>query len=73
MLRRVGAKGQVVIPKALRDRFGLLPGSEVDFEVEDDTVKIVPAGVNATRGLRGRLAASGLAADLLADRSRELR
>jgi AbrB family looped-hinge helix DNA binding protein len=73
MTQRVGAKGQVVIPKALRDRFGLRPGSEVSFEAADDAVRIVPAGAEATRGLRGRFAASGLAAELLADRSREPR
>jgi AbrB family looped-hinge helix DNA binding protein len=71
MTRRVGAKGQVVIPKALRDRFGLHPGSEVDFEADGEAVKIVPAAVDAMRGLRGRFRASGLAEDLLAERSRE--
>jgi AbrB family looped-hinge helix DNA binding protein len=72
MTQRIGAKGQVVIPKALRDEFGLVPGAEVDFERDDDGVRIVPAG-SATRGLRGRYAGSGLAAALLADRAREPR
>jgi AbrB family looped-hinge helix DNA binding protein len=73
MTQRVGAKGQVVIPKSLRDELGLVPGSEVDFERDGDGVRILPAGVAATRGLRGRYPSSGLAAALLADRDREPR
>lgn len=30
----VTVKGQVTIPKAIRDRLGLTPGSRVDFEVD---------------------------------------
>lgn len=73
MTQRVGAKGQVVIPKEIRDELGLQPGVEVDFERDRDTVRITPAGAAATRGLRGRYATSGLAAALLADREREPR
>jgi AbrB family looped-hinge helix DNA binding protein len=73
MTQRVGPKGQVVIPKALRDRFGLRPGSEVDFEADDEAVRVVPAGAAARHGLRGRYKASGLAEALLADRAREPR
>ena len=71
MTQRVGAKGQVVIPKEIRDELGLQPGAEVDFELDGGAVRILPAGAAATRGLRGRYAGSGLAAGLLADRARE--
>jgi AbrB family looped-hinge helix DNA binding protein len=73
MTQRMGAKGQVVIPKAIRDALGLHPGAEVDFERDDWGVRILPAGEAATRGLRGRYASSGLAAVLVADRTREPR
>ena len=73
MTQRVGAKGQVVIPKSLRDELGLVPGSEVDFERDGDGVRILPAGAAATRGLRGRYSSSGLAGALLADREHEPR
>ena len=73
MTQRVGAKGQVVIPKDIRDELGLRPGTEVNFERDGATVRILPAGTEATDGLRGRYGASGLAAALLADRAREPR
>lgn len=73
MTQRVGAKGQVVIPKDLRDELGLQPGAEVEFEQDGDAVRILPAGIAATTGLRGRYAQSGLSAALLADRAREPR
>jgi AbrB family looped-hinge helix DNA binding protein len=32
----ITVKGQVTIPQALRERFALLPGTEVEFVVADD-------------------------------------
>jgi len=32
--------GRVVIPKALRERLDLVPGTELDLEVEGDAVRI---------------------------------
>lgn len=35
-MSRVTAKGQVTIPKRLRDHLGLKPGSEIAFELAPD-------------------------------------
>ena len=32
----VTSKGQVTIPKSVRDRLGIRPGSKIDFEVGED-------------------------------------
>lgn len=32
----VTRKGQVTIPKPVRDRLGIKPGSKLDFEIADD-------------------------------------
>ena len=73
MTQRVGPKGQVVIPKAMREELGLEPGSEVEFEFDGDGVRVLRAGAAATAGLKGRYGSSGLADALLADRAREPR
>lgn len=73
MTQRVGTKGQVVIPKDIRDELGLQPGAEVAFERDGRAVRILPAGGTATHGLRGRYAPGGLADELLEDRAREPR
>ncbi|HVQ91241.1 MAG TPA: AbrB/MazE/SpoVT family DNA-binding domain-containing protein [Mycobacteriales bacterium] len=58
---RVTAKGQVTIPADIRQRFGFLPDTEVEFVVDDDGVRLVQASrPGRTRGdrvvarLRGR-------------------
>lgn len=71
MTSRMGAKGQVVIPKALRERAGLHPGGEVEFEWIDGRIVLGPAP--ADRPLAGRFANSGMAERLLADRAAEPR
>ena len=38
---RVTSKGQVTIPKGIRDRLGIMPGSEVDFVSTVDGVRLV--------------------------------
>jgi AbrB family looped-hinge helix DNA binding protein len=71
MTGRIGAKGQVVIPKAIRDLANLHPGDEVDFELRDEEIVLVARRQPGTLG--GRFAGSGMARRLLADRAGEPR
>ncbi|PYB73152.1 AbrB/MazE/SpoVT family DNA-binding domain-containing protein [Rhizobium wuzhouense] len=41
---RVTEKGQVTIPKDIRDRLGIKPGSDVDFVVADAGIMLVKNG-----------------------------
>ena len=40
---KVSSKGQVVIPKAVRDEFGLVAGSEVEIETKGDRIVLRPS------------------------------
>ncbi len=66
MTGRIGAKGQVVIPKALRDRALLQPGDVVDFKLRDKEIVLVARRSPARLG--GRFSKTGMAARLLEDR-----
>ncbi len=41
--RTVGARGQVVLPKDIREQFGFREGSEIAFEARENEVVIKPA------------------------------
>ena len=46
---RVTSRGQVTIPIEIRERFGLLPETEVEFQIKGNAVRIVK-----TAGRRGK-------------------
>jgi AbrB family looped-hinge helix DNA binding protein len=71
MTSKVGPKGQVVIPKTMRDRLGLRPGDEVTFELDGRAVRVEPA--TSGTALRGRLRQHDLVGMLEADRRAEPR
>jgi len=47
---RVTSKGQVTIPKELRDELGLLPGTEVEFVRDGDGARVKRKAGGPTRG-----------------------
>ena len=59
---RITSKGQVTIPQEIREKLGLLPHSEVEFDIVGDSVRLRKARkpTRMTRGdmivahLRGR-------------------
>ncbi len=67
MTHRVGPKGQVVIPKELRDELGIEPGDEVSFWQHGDHIALRPVG--RRRPLRGRFRGAPLVDELMAQRS----
>lgn len=66
---RVTSKGQVTIPQAIRERYGLLPDTEVEFVESEGRVTLVPRpsqdndrGSRAIDRLRGS-ATSGMSTE----------
>ena len=54
MLATVTDKGQVTVPKEIRDRTGIAPGSRLDFELQDDgtlRVRVLARGADNLFGL----------------------
>lgn len=51
---RITEKGQVTIPKHIRDRLGVGPGSEVEFVAEDGRVRLEKARPEALAEQRAK-------------------
>ena len=49
---RLTTKGQVTIPQDIRERLGMLPHSEVEFDIVGDSVRIRKKKGSKTRGQR---------------------
>lgn len=47
---KITSKGQVTIPKALRDELGLLPGTEVEFVRDAGEIRVRKLPEGRTRG-----------------------
>jgi len=71
MTQKVGPKGQVVIPKKMREELGIEPGDEVVVSLSESGVLI--QSVHTTKSLRGMFAGSGMLKMLMDDRINEAR
>ena len=70
---RVTTTGQVTIPAEIREQFGFLPDTEVEFVVQGDAVSLrriepvaPPRGENVVNRLRGRASRTMTTDDILA-------
>jgi AbrB family looped-hinge helix DNA binding protein len=69
MITTVNPKGQVTIPKPLRDRYGFPPGRKVVWLEHDGD--LIPKPLLSVEQLRGRFKGADLAAMLLEERARD--
>jgi len=73
---RVTSKGQVTIPLPIRERMGLLPDTEIEFNIEGDRVILKKAKEKSSRGkdivnrIRGK-AKAGMSTDEIMALTRE--
>jgi AbrB family looped-hinge helix DNA binding protein len=52
---RVTSKGQVTIPQKVRQRLGITPGSEVDFQLDERGARLVRISAGEGSDLVGRM------------------
>lgn len=75
---RVSERGQVVIPKPIRDRLGIKRGQELEVDAEDDVIhlRLRKGGRKPSkpdwRRWRGVLAGTGALQELEAEHRREI-
>jgi AbrB family looped-hinge helix DNA binding protein len=70
---KTSPKGQVVIPKEMRDRLGMKPGSLVEITLTQEGVEIRPLPENPITALRGSVpGAASLATKLMKEHRREV-
>lgn len=61
------ARGQTVVPAAIRRRFNLSPADRLEWVVENDTIRVIPVPADAIAAFRGR-GRGGTVERLLAER-----
>ena len=69
MITTVNRKGQVTIPKSLRNRYGFSPGAKVVWLERD--ADLIPKPLLSVEQLRGRFKGEELTAMLLEERARD--
>ncbi len=61
---RVGPKGQITIPKELRDKYHLKEGEEVLVLPSDDGILVKHSKANVRGSLKGKLDVKGIESDV---------
>jgi len=72
-LTSVNAKGQIVIPAHIRDRFSIKQGTKIAFVEEEGRLLIQPITDAFIEGMRGSLAKKRMPAKLQRDPDRDFR
>jgi AbrB family looped-hinge helix DNA binding protein len=71
---KVSSKGWVVIPALLRKRFGIEPGTSIEFQEIGERIVLIPESKDPVDALYGKLAGKrSLTKALLEERTKEMR
>ena len=69
---KTSSKGQIVIPKKIRQKLGIMPGKKVSIQIVGHHVEISPVPDDPVKALRGILKGGpSLADELLAERQKD--
>jgi AbrB family looped-hinge helix DNA binding protein len=68
---KVTSKGQVVIPKKLREKYGIRASTAIRWIEKDQGILMVPESENPIVAARGMLQGSGILKAYMKEKSRE--
>ncbi len=69
---KTSSKGQIVIPKEIREKLGIGPGKKVLLQVVGEHAEIIPMPDDPVKSMRGMLKAYvSLAEELLGERRKD--
>jgi AbrB family looped-hinge helix DNA binding protein len=69
---KASSKGQIVIPKEIREKLGITPGKRILLRVVDEHAEITPLPDDPIKAMRGFLkGGKSLAKELLAERKKD--
>ena len=68
---KVTSKGQVVIPKKLREKYGILPATPIRWIEKDEGILIIPESEDPIKSARGMLKGSGIFSAYLKEKTLE--
>ena len=71
MQSTITARGQTVIPVAIRRQFHLSPADRLEWVLDNDVIRVVPVRANPVEAFRGQ-GKGGATARLLAARQQDL-
>ena len=69
---KLSSKGQIAIPKAIRDRLGLKKDMALEISVERSLILLKPLRGDAWLGLEGTLKGTSVLADLESEHRHEI-
>jgi AbrB family looped-hinge helix DNA binding protein len=73
MLLRLSSKGQLVLPKKIREKLNLKIGDQFQVRVMDDKIILEPVKKDAIEKLHGILAGTDILKELEEDHRREMK
>jgi AbrB family looped-hinge helix DNA binding protein len=68
---RVTSKGQIVIPKKIREKYGIRPSSSIHWIEKEEGILLVPDSDDPITSARGMLQGSGLLKTYLQEKKKE--
>ena len=71
MTAKISAKGQLVIPKEVRKKFDIEPGTFFEIRIEKDNIVLIPMKKGPLDNLYGKFAGENILAELEREHSDE--